>query len=326
MSDPRHVAGPSPGEFELIRWVRERSAGNSRVVQGIGDDAAVLDLAVGSRLVVTTDMLMEGRHFTLEEAGPVAVGHKALAVNLSDLAAMAARPVAGVVAVALPRRIASDVVQGLHEGLDALARTFGVAMVGGDTNAWDGPLVLSLTLLGETTDRGPVYRSGARPGDVILITGPLGGSLLGRHLRPVPRVREALTLHEAVPIRSMIDVSDGLASDLGHILEESGGLGAWIDAEAVPIHEDAEALSRRDGRTALDHALNDGEDFELCLTLDPEAARLVTSSAPPGVRLFQIGEVTAEPGLWLLDGSGGRSPLVASGFDHLRDRSTGSES
>lgn len=317
MANPRQ---PDSGEFGLIQWFRDHARGNGRVVRGIGDDAAILELQKGSRLVVTTDMLMEGRHFILGEAGPVAVGHKAMAVNLSDLAAMAAVPIAAVVAVALPRGDALEVAKGLYQGLEGLAKEFDVAMVGGDTNAWEGPLVLSLTLLGETTDRGPVYRSGARPGDAIFVTGPLGGSLLGRHLRPRPRVAEALALHQIVPIRSMIDISDGLASDLGHILEESGGPGAWIDAAAVPVHDDALEASRRDGRTPLDHALNDGEDFELCLTLSPDAARVVRSARRPGVSLHQIGEVTESPGLWLQEASGNRRPLVPAGFDHLRDR------
>src|SRR5207245_971685 len=148
----------------------------------------------GADLVVTTDLLMDGRHFRLDRDGPEAVGTKAMAVNLSDIAAMAARPVAAVAAVALPKRDgrAAEIAQALHAGMSAGAGRFGVALVGGDTNAWDGPLVVCVTVLGETTSRGAVRRSGARPGDVVFVTGPLGGSLLGRHLRPTPRIAEAL--------------------------------------------------------------------------------------------------------------------------------------
>ncbi len=124
-----------------------------------------------------------------------AIGRKCLGVNLSDIAAMAGRPVAAVVSVALPRARAAEIAMGLHAGIEALAREFDVALAGGDTNAWDGPLVVSVTVLGEATGRGPVRRSGAVVGDVVLVTGPLGGSLLGRHLDPRPRVREALALH-----------------------------------------------------------------------------------------------------------------------------------
>ena len=197
---------------------------------------------------MTTDMLMDGRHFRLEQDGPEAVGYKVMGVNLSDIGAMAGIPRAAVVAVALPKATAVEVAQRLHAGMSAMAERFGVDLVGGDTNAWDGPLVVTVTVLGQATVRGAVRRSGARPGDVILVTGPLGGSLFsGRHLRPEPRIAEALALHESAPIHAMIDLSDGLSSDLGHILDESGGLGAILDAASIPIHADAFEISLSDG-------------------------------------------------------------------------------
>jgi thiamine-monophosphate kinase len=199
-----------------------------------------------------------------------------------------------------------------------LAGRFGVELVGGDTNAWDGPLVISVTVLGEATANGTVRRAGARAGDAILVTGPLGGSLLGRHLRPEPRIAEALALHATVPIRAMIDLSDGLASDLGHILDESGGLGAVLDSAAIPVHSDAHAASRADGRSPLDHALNDGEDFELCLVVDPEAAEILTTSPATSALVSRIGNVLDRPGLWLRSAGGGTSPLERRGFDHFR--------
>src|SRR4051812_43908251 len=164
---------------------------------------------------------------------------------------MAPRPLAAVVAIALPNAggRAFEIAKGLHTGLSTMAGRFGVALLGGDTNAWDGPLVVGVTVLGETTARGAVRRSGARPGDAVLVTGPLGGSLLGRHLRPEPRVREALAIHEAADLHALIDLSDGLASDLGHVLDESGGLGATLEAGAIPIHPDAVEASRGDGRS-----------------------------------------------------------------------------
>ena len=162
---------------------------------GIGDDCAILDVAPGSQLLVTTDMLMDGRHFRLESDGAEAVGYKAMGVNLSDIAAMAGVPRAAVVSVALPRANAVLIGQGLHAGLKRMADRFEVDLIGGDTNAWDGPLVVNVTLLGETSPPGAVRRSGARPGDVIVVTGPLGGSLCrGRHLRPEPRIKEALAI------------------------------------------------------------------------------------------------------------------------------------
>ena len=306
------------GEFELIDWIRARSPASRRTVLGIGDDCAVLRFTPGAETLVTTDMLMDGRHFRLDQDGPEAVGYKALGVNLSDIAAMAGVPIAAVVSVALPRERAVAVAQGLHAGMLPLAGRFGVDLVGGDTNAWDGPLVISVTLLGEATARGPVRRAGARPGDAILVTGPLGGSLKGRHLRPEPRIAEALALHGVASIHAMIDISDGLTSDLGHILEESGKLGAILDAGAIPIHPDAHAACAEDGRTPLDHALNDGEDFELCLVVPPEAAVLLIHAPPAPALVHRVGIISAGPGLWLGWPDGLRSPLATRGFDHLR--------
>jgi thiamine-monophosphate kinase len=315
-------AAESRSEFALIDWIRrrEQSRNASPWTQlGIGDDCAILDTGGRGKVLATTDMLMDGRHFRLDHDGPQAVGYKALAVNLSDIAAMAGIPRAAAVSVALPQEDPMAVAQGLHAGMRVLADQFGVDLVGGDTNAWDGPLVICVTLLGEATERGAVLRAGARPGDVIFVTGPLGGSqFAGRHLRPAPRIAEALALHQAADLHAMIDISDGLSSDLGHILSESGGLGAILDATAIPIHPDAVALSRRDGVSALDHALNDGEDFELCLVVSPEdSARLLTSPPQPSM-LVRIGEITGSAGLRLRTQDRTILPIEAHGFDHFR--------
>jgi thiamine-monophosphate kinase len=302
-------------EFDLIAWIRVRSSAKRGVALGIGDDCAVLRL--GPETLVTTDMLMDGRHFRLAEHGAEAVGAKALAVNLSDIAAMAGQPVAAFVAVALPRREAAAIAYGLHAGMAPLAERFGVTLAGGDTNAWDGPLVVCVTILGEATPLGPVPRSGAKPGDLVLVTGPLGGSLLGRHLRPWPRVAEAQVLQRATDLHAMIDISDGLAADLGHILEESGGLGATLDADAVPIHEDAATLAARDGRSPLEHALHDGEDFELCFTIEPQDLDKIRGYAGLGCTPVVVGRIEAEPGLRLRGCDGSIQPLACRGFDHL---------
>jgi thiamine-monophosphate kinase len=305
------------GEFGLIKWIRERSKSGGRIALGIGDDCASIRFTPGAEVLVTTDMLMDGRHFRLGEATPEQVGLKALAVNLSDIAAMAGVPVAAFVAVALPRESAVDLAMGLHAGMAPMAEAFGVTLAGGDTNAWNGPLVVTVTLLGETTSRGAVRRSGARPGDAVLVTGPLGGSLLDRHLRPKPRIAEALALAEAATIHAMIDISDGLASDLGHILAESGQLGATLDSASIPVHEDARESSRLDGRSALDHALNDGEDFELCFAVSPDEANRLLAEPPQGVTLFRVGTIDAGAGLRLKRADGSIAALQAKGFDHL---------
>jgi thiamine-monophosphate kinase len=317
---------PSPepiSEFDLINWIRQRERASgfrspwTRL--GIGDDCAILDVGLRSSLLVTTDMLMDGRHFRLKDDGPERVGYKALGVNLSDIAAMAGVPRAGVVAVALPQEGAADIAQGIHAGMAPLAEQFGVDLIGGDTNSWDGPLVISVTLIGETTPRGAVCRSGAKAGDAILVTGALGGSLqTGRHLRPLPRIAEALALHESTQLHAMIDISDGLSSDLSHILVESGGLGAVLDEIAIPIHADAHEVSRIDGVSPLEHALHDGEDFELCVVMPAsDAARLATDPGAP-VKLFRIGEITAAPGIKLRKAGGVLEPISPRGFDHFQ--------
>jgi thiamine-monophosphate kinase len=293
------------GEFSFISWLRERTPQGSRVLVGPGDDTAVLAGSSRSQLI-TVDMLMDGTDFILNEVGGHAAGRKAMAVNLSDIAAMAGVPVAAVVSVALPKRGGRELAEQLHLGLREMADAFGVSLVGGDTNSWNHPLAISVTLMGEATDRGPVLRSGAKSGDWLLVTGPLGGSLLGKHMTFTPRIREAIQLHEAAPIHAMIDISDGLAADLQHILDESK-CGAKLDEAAIPISPDAVERSLATGRSPLHHALHDGEDFELILAVDPaDGARLLQQFS----MLTKIGECV-ESGLWLND-----EPLAPAGWVH----------
>ncbi|MEN6405848.1 MAG: thiamine-phosphate kinase [Thermoguttaceae bacterium] len=304
-------------ELELIRRLRERLPAHPRLRLGPGDDAAVLEMADVDQCAVTVDLLTDHVDFELSEVGPRRVGHKALAVNLSDLAAMAAEPLAGVIAVVLPRQGAAELAVALYEGILPLAERYQLALAGGDTNTWDGPLAISVTLLGRVTARGPLRRSGARPGDRLLATGSFGGSILGRHLDFEPRVREALKLHAQYALHAGIDVSDGLSLDLSRVLEESR-CGATIWADAVPVSDDARRLAERknDGSTALDHALGDGEDFELLLAVPPgDAERMLADQPLAGVRLSELGEFTAEPGLWIRDHEG-RRPLEPRGWEH----------
>lgn len=302
-------------EFDYIRWIRGQTLVGSGVLVGPGDDCAVL--APRSRaMLVTTDMLMEGVDFVLAEVDPVAIGRKSIAVNLSDIAAMAGVPTAVVVSVSLPKhppgRTTRELAEQLYRGMREVADGFGVPIVGGDTNTWDNGLVISVTALGEVTERGAVLRSGAQPGDVIFVTGRVGGSILGRHLAPTPRIREALALHQVVNLHAMIDISDGLAADLSHILTESR-CGAVLLEEAIPIHDDAIALSQRTGRTPLLHALNDGEDFELIFTASAADAAILEERSP--VPVYRIGECVTDQGLWLEE-SGDRVPLTPAGWIH----------
>lgn len=297
-------------ETEWIEQLRKRT--DSRL---LGDDAAVL----GSRLA-STDLLTEGVDFLLDETEPELIGRKALAVNLSDIAAMAGTPTEILVACALPRsRDCLELARRLYAGMTPLLEKYKVRLAGGDTNTWDGGLVLSITILGDVTGRGPLRRSGGRPGDRILVTGPLGGSILGRQFAFEPRVFESLYLHENHEIRAGIDISDGLSLDLHRLAVESG-VGATLDRDAVPIAGDAKIRAGQTGRDALEHALSDGEDFELLLAAAPVAAEELLASQPLrerfGVTLHGIGTLDAEPGLRLRLPSGETQTLAPKGYLH----------
>ena len=230
-----------------------------------------------------------------------------MGVNLSDLAAMAGRPLGAVVAVALPPG-GMAVAQEIDAGLREVAARFDCPLVGGDTNSWAGELVVAVTVFGAPTGRGPVLRSGARPGDWLFVTGPLGGSILGRHLTPAPRIPESHALHAALELRAMIDLSDGLARDSCHMAAMSR-VGVVLDPAAVPVHPDAARLAATSGRTPLHHALTDGEDFELLFAVSPaDGERLL--GAPP-VPVWRVGECVAGDGVRLFTGES-----VAGGWEH----------
>ncbi len=301
----------SHSEWNWIADVGRRVPHHVRVKLGIGDDAAVL--RSGGDSVVTTDMLMDRVDFIVGETPPELIGRKCLAVNLSDIAAMAARPTAAVVSLALPAAHGRELAERLYGGLLPLADEFDCPLAGGDTNAWNGPLVVSVTVLGEPTHRGPVTRSGARPGDWVFVTGPLGGSLPSlRHCTFQPRVAEALSLHQLVELTAMLDISDGLASDLFHIAEASG-VGIELRAGSIPVHSDVDASLAFERR--LQHALCDGEDFELLFCVSERDGQRLLANPPPGVQLFHIGRCTAETGIWLCE-SDSRTPISRSGWEH----------
>ena len=320
------------GEFMFIDWVRRQTALDPALVPvGPGDDCAVLTIG-GERVLITTDMFLDGTHFDLAHDDPVLVGRKAMAANLSDIAAMAGLPRAAVVSVGLPRSHGLSLGRALYQGMRAMADAYACPIVGGDVTSWAAPasdlsdrsdmsdraaprrLAISIAMLGEPAGIEPVLRRGARVGDVVLVTGRLGGSLLGRHLTFEPRVAEARALAQAVRLHAMMDISDGLSPDLAHICAESG-TGAVIQAASLPIHADAEALARRTGRTPLDHALNDGEDFELLFTTDEDSARHLAAHPPIDVPLTAIGRIVAE-GLFIEDAAGRRAPLAPGGYEH----------
>jgi len=304
-------------EREFVDWLRRRLPSHPLLRLGLGDDAAVLSLAEKTYCVVTVDLLSDGVDFDLKEVGPQRIGRKCLAVNLSDLAAMAAEPLAGVVALCLPKTEAFELAVALYEGLLPLAEKYRVVIAGGDTNTWDGRLVVSITLLGLVGPRGPLCRRGALPSDRILVTGAFGGSLLGHHLDFEPRVKEALLLQKEYRLHAGIDVSDSLSLDLWRVMSESG-CGAIIDAAAVPIAPAAHRLAaaRGDNVSALDHALTDGEDFELLLAVPKDEARRLLAAQPLSIPVTDIGEFISEPGLWLREADGTRRALSPCGWEY----------
>ena len=320
------------GEFDLIRKYFTRPT--PQAVLGIGDDCALLQPTPGMQWAISSDMLVEGRHF-LPTVRPERLGHKALAVNLSDLAACGAKPVAFMLALALPR-VDEAFLAGLAQGLFDLAGQHGIGLVGGDTTA--GPLNLCITVFGEVPPGQALRRDGAQAGDALWLSHPVGGGVGDARLalevfrghaslapqdfeavrrameQPQPRVALGLGLRGIAS--AAIDLSDGLVGDLGHVLARSG-VGAVIDVDALPI---SPVLARQPRAVQLDCALAGGDDYELLFTAPPAAqAQVLAAAAVAGVAVRRIGRIEATPGLRLADGHGAELALALQGFDHFRD-------
>lgn len=300
------------GEFGLIEKIRRSAPSRAGVKTGIGDDTAVLATDKKADLLFTTDMLIEGRHFLRSRATAFEIGRKAVAVNLSDIAAMGGTPTYAVVAAGLPAGLSEHYLSELYRGMRAACRPFRVAIVGGDTNRSD-KIILAVTLLGTAPSSGAVLRSGARLGDALFVTGTLGGSYASKkHLRFVPRLKESTYLVRHFKVHAMMDLSDGLASDIFRLASESR-VGARLDEAAVPVSK-AAGNARR--------ALTDGEDFELLFAMGPrEALRLEKNWPKRLTPVRRVGRVTARgKGVVLVGRDGKARPLHESGFDHYRKR------
>lgn len=316
--------GDVKSEFEWIDSVRRRVAATERFAEGgvrlgIGDDAAVLAVPADRELVLTTDLLVEDVDFVLDGLDPRDLGWKCLAVSVSDVAAMGARAAHAVVSAAFGRAMPDAFADGLIDGLVECAERYRVAIVGGDTSGTPGGVVVNVALTGLVAPGRAVRRSGARPGDAICVTGALGGSILGRHLRPIPRQDEALSIVEQDVVHAMIDLSDGLSSDLGHVLDASG-VGAEVWDDCVPIHADARRLAAHDGVPAIDHAWSDGEDFELLFCTDAATAARLARDGLLGTRVATIGRITADRAYVRRpsQGAGAARPVERRGHDHFR--------
>lgn len=308
-------------EFDLIARIVPTLPTNDQLVRGAGDDCAVLDLGLKHELVLfKTDAVVSGVHFT-EDTPPEKIGRKALARALSDIAAAAGTPSSCLVTLGLPKDFDPDYVLSFYSGLNALAREHNLSVSGGETTRTTGPMFISIALIGTIPRNRIITRSGAKVGDVIFVSGELGGSISGKHLDFEPRLAEAQFLAENFTIHAMMDLSDGLAGDLRHILNASK-VGAELFSPSIPITGAAKlkARSESSAKPPLLAALTDGEDYELVFTVDSKDAVAVLDGWKkhfPKTKISCIGKITSQPGLRLRDKLGIRE-LPAHGYTHFQ--------
>lgn len=293
-------------EFEYINWLRsELPPSGPNLEVGPGDDCAILRVEQG-KMALKIDTVIEGKHFVMHDKGvkypptigppatPEEVGRKSITRCLSDMAAMGATPISCMVSVTLHSGAPVKLRESLFLGISKTCATYGLSLAGGDTQSWDGPLSVTVSMVGIMNEVRPALRAGAAPGDVIAITGSLGGSILGKHLRFEPRIAEGRFLADR-GVSAMIDISDGLSGDITRICEESGlrfKVGADIAAEAVPVSKSARRLAKLEGEgaeRALYHALHDGEDFELMFVVRPNRWKKIVKEWPFDVPIRALG-------------------------------------
>lgn len=322
------------GEFGLIDLIKEDTINDAAtVVNGIGDDAAVLLPTIRHLQLLSTDMLVENVHFDLSTTTPWQLGYKAIAVNLSDIAAMGGIPRHAVISLALPKEAELDFVLNLYKGMKEICREFKVNIVGGDTVSSPQGVIINVAVVGEVEPVRLTKRSGARPGDIVVVTGTLGNSaggldllrkedweeqdfswpLVTRHLTPRPQVRAGQKLAQ-IGVSSMNDISDGLASEANEIAAASHA-GLRLYKKAIPLSEDLKRAADWLGTSALDYALYGGEDYQLIFTVSPEKINRIYE-ASLGVGLTTIGEVISNPGV-ILDSDGYEIKLKPKGYNHF---------
>jgi thiamine-monophosphate kinase len=321
------------GEFGLIKAISQIADKGEGVVMGVGDDVAVVRPSPGMVCLVTTDLLLEGVHFRLDFTDPYRLGQKALAVNLSDIAACGGRPTAFLISLAMPPETEMASVQALYKGMMGQAHTYGCSLIGGDTSRgkeW----MISITLIGEAEEGKVIYRRGAGQGDGIFVTGTLGDAALGlkmlkngikegylieRHLAPNPRVKEGVEIARQGLATAMIDISDGLIADLGHILEQSG-VGAQVLLPQLPISASYREHIKSYYKNPFLLALAGGEDYELLFTAPREQAEAIKKLAQDlGTPITLIGEIVeAAAGVTVVGADGRKVSVKQGGHDHFK--------
>ena len=312
---------PGPDEFELISRLSAKLPTGDSVVVGAGDDCAVIDAGVpGKWQLHKTDAVVEGVHFT-KDADPQQVGHKALGRALSDIAAMAGTPRWATITLGLPDGFDAERVESIYDGMAALAKRHDVSLVGGETVANPDRLFIGVSLVGEVARDKCLLRSGASDGDGVWVTGELGGSIAGHHLEFTPRLAEARWLAAHFKPSAMIDLSDGLAGDLGHLLD-AASVGAELLESALPIRREARLRARESeaAKPPLLAALTDGEDYELCFTLGQGRAVTLLDQFKqefPGTPLSCVGKIVDRPGLKIRQKSG-IMEIATRGYVHFQ--------
>jgi len=294
------------GEFGLIDLIKKRTRKSSSVIEGIGDDTAVMLFTKNRFQLLTADMLVEDVHFT-RKTSPRLIGHKAIACSISDIAAMGGIPKYAVISLGMPATCSTQFISALYEGMNATARKYKVSIVGGDT-VLTKKMVINVSLTGEVLKNRLVTRRGAKKGDQIFVTGCLGQALQsGRHVKFTPRIDESQFLVKKYRPSSMIDISDGLAADLKHILKASR-VGAVLEEREIP----------RRNQSSLKESLHDGEDFELLFTLSKSKAEKLQKVKQKSMHFFHIGEITAKRGGLQLNACDGRMrTILGKGYTHF---------
>jgi thiamine-monophosphate kinase len=325
------------GEFGFIERIKDGCLlRDENVISGIGDDCCVFKTSAEVASLLTTDMLVEQIHFLLGAIPPYQLGRKSLAVNMSDIAAMGGTPKEAAISVAIPDTVDLGLLDALYDGMKSVAKEFEVNLLGGDTTASPGPLIINIALVGEAREEEVLYRSGAKVGDVVFLTGPVGsaaagldiilkgrgsdawGELIEAHHNPHPQIKTGRTIARMKVANSLIDVSDGVAADLGHICTESR-LGAIVEEKMIPTTEQFRAYCEKFQEDSRRLSLHVGEDYVLLGTVPAEsAAKLQEALEFNGCQFHSIGKTVAESGLRVKSRDGSVEVIGASGWDHFR--------